>query len=184
MSINPDSFHPKFKSVISRVSQDIGALRTGKASIQMLDDVLVDAYGSKMKINELANITVPDTSLLVISPWDKSVIADIEKAIMNSQLSLNAVVDGDIIRVPVPSLTQERRLEMVKMLQKKIESGKVMLRSVRNDAKKDIEGQKGESGISEDDIAASLEDLDKIVKKYIEEVDAMSKAKEAELMSI
>lgn len=184
MSIQATSYKPNFDSVISRVTDDISTLRTGKASIQMLDTVVVDAYGSKMKVNELANISIPDTSLIVVAPWDKSVLADIEKAIIAAQLNLNPVVDGEIIRVPVPALTQERRQEMVKTLQQKIESGKVMLRTVRNDAKKDIEGQKGDAGVSEDDIAASLDELDQIMKEYVDKIDVLSKAKEAELLSI
>jgi len=184
MSINTSTYNSKFEKALEHVGREVSQLRTGKASIQMLDGVMVDAYGTKMKINELANISVPDTSLLVISPWDKTILSDIEKAIISSQLNLSPVVDGDIVRISVPSLTQERRQEMVKLLQQKIESGRVMVRSIRSEVKRDIEDQKGTPGISEDDIENELETLQEKTNEYIEKIDELGKAKEQELLSI
>lgn len=184
MSTDPTTYRKKFQQTIDHVSKDVSSLRTGKASIQMLDDVLVEAYGSKMKINEVGNVSILDANMLVVTPWDKGLLKDIEKAITVAQLNLNPIVDGEIVRVPVPSLTQERRQEMVKLLSQKTESGKVMLRTVRVDIKKDIESQKGESGISEDDIKNQIEELEKITKEFIAKIDEMAGQKEADLMSI
>ncbi len=174
----------KFQKTLDHIVADVATLRTGKASAQMLDPVVVEAYGSKMKINEVANVATPDPTLLVISPWDKSLIGSIEKAIQVSGLNLQPIVAGDIIRVPVPPLTEERRRDIVKLLQQKIESGKVMLRNVRTEAKKEIEALKGEAGISEDDIAREIEDLEKVFQSFIEKIDTLSQEKEKELMSL
>jgi len=174
----------RFQKTLDHILTDVATLRTGRASAQILDPVVVEAYGGRMKINELANLTVPDPTLIVINPWDKSLIGAIEKAIQSSGLNLQPIIASDLIRVPVPALTEERRKEMVKLLQQKIESGKVMLRNVRTDAKKAIESLKGEAGVSEDDITREIEELDKTCQKYIEKVEALAKDKETELMSI
>ncbi|MGD9129540.1 MAG: ribosome recycling factor [Candidatus Woesebacteria bacterium] len=174
----------KAEKVLTHVKKDIASLRTGKASVQLLDPVVVEVYGSKMKIPELANVSIPDANLLVITPWDKNIIADLEKAINSSDLNLNPVVDGDKIRIVVPQLTEERRKEMVKTLQQKIENAKTMLRSVRTEIKKQIEDQKGGTGISEDDIERDLEDMEKSFKEYMEQLEEIAKKKEKELLTI
>ena len=166
------------------VKNDINTLRTGKANIALLDPIAVEVYGSKMKINELANVSVPDANMLIISPWDKTILADIEAAIQKSGLNFNPVVDGDRIRIVVPALTQERREEMVKILHQKIESGRVMFRAARTDVKKTIENQKGETGVSEDDIEFELDEMEKVVKEYMTKLDDIAVAKEKELMTI
>jgi ribosome recycling factor len=137
-----------------------------------------------MAINEVANVSAPDAQLLVVKPWDKSLIAEIEKAIQVAQLNLSPVVDGELIRIPVPPLTQERRQEMVKTLNQKVEEIKVMLRGIRSDVRRDIENQKGEAGISEDDIKLELEELEEVVKDYISKADTISENKEKDLLSI
>lgn len=184
MTDNLSSLQSNLEKVCDHVRQDISTLRTGKANAGLLDLVSVEAYGSYMKINELANISVPDANMLVITPWDKNVLSAIETGINKAELNLNPVVDGDKIRITVPPLTQERRQEMVKLLHQKIESGKVMIRNERVDTKKAIEATKGEAAISEDDIKADLEEMQKVVNKYIEKLDEMAEAKEKELMTI
>lgn len=184
MSIDPQTYTNKFSKAFEHVAQDVSHLRTGRASVQLLDGVTVEAYGTRMKLQELANISVPDTNLLVVSPWDKNLLSDIEKGIIASQINLSPVVDGEIVRIPVPALTQERRQEMVKLLQQKLESGRVMMRSIRSEAKKEIEAQKGEVGISEDDIEQDLEVLQEKTAHFIEKIDQLGKAKEQELLSI
>lgn len=184
MSYNFSQFHQQLEKLYAFVKKDIGTLRTGKASAQMLDEVLVDAYGSKMHIHELATISVSDPTLLVISPWDKTVIGDIERAITAANLNLNAITDGTIVRVPVPALTQERRQEMVKLLHQKAETSRVMLRSLRSDTKRAIEDQKDEAGVSEDDITRELEQLEKEVTAGIAKIDEMIAVKEKELTTI
>lgn len=184
MTDNISHLQQSLNKVLEHVKQDLMSLRTGKASVSMLDGVLVEAYGSRMKINELASVSVPDANMIIIAPWDKSVLASIETAINKSDLNLNPVVDGDKIRIVVPALTQERRLEMVKILHQKVESGKMMVRSARTDAKKDIEDQKGEAGFSEDDIELELTEMEKVVKEYIAKLDELAKGKEQELLTI
>ncbi len=174
----------KLEKALDHVRRDISSLRTGRATSQMLDSVVVDAYGSMMKILEVASVQAPDPSLLVVSPWDKSLLAAIEKAIASAGLNLNPVVNGDIIRIAIAPLTEETRKDMVKSLAKKIEDGKVMVRSIRTDSKKDIENQEGTDNISEDDIAQDLQELEKIVKEYISKLDEVYASKEKELMTI
>lgn len=174
----------KFDKAVHHVQQDIATLRTGKAAPQLLDPVVVEAYGTKMKVHELANVSAPDPNLLMVSPWDKSLLSTIEKAIASASLNLNPVVDGDSIRIVVPSLTEERRKEMVKILHQKIEGGRVMLRTIRTDAKKDIENREGEAGVSEDDIKLQLEELEKVFKEYIEKLEEIARQKETDLMKV
>jgi len=184
MSITSSDYQARFASVTDHYSQDLSLIRTGRASAQMLDSVLVDAYGSKMRIAEVASVSVPDPTLIVISPWDKSLMAAIEKGIQVAGLNLNPIVDGQVIRLPVPPLTTERRQELVKLLQQKAESARVMVRTVRTEVKKEIEKQKGEPGVSEDHIESELKELEDTTKSMIEQVDSMTARKEKELMTI
>lgn len=181
---NFSQLNEKFDKAIDHIQKDLGSLRTGKASPQLLDPVMVDAYGAKMKVSELANVSAPDANMILVSPWDKTVLEAIEKAIASAPLNVNPVVDGDIIRIVIPALTEERRKEMVKILSQKIEAGKVMLRNIRVDAKKEIEALEGEDGISEDDIKADLDELEKVLKNYTAKLEEIGKKKEADLMSI
>ena len=177
-------FQDKVLKTLQHVQDDLGTLRTGRASIQLLDAVKVEAYGSLMKLNEVANVTVPDATLIVISPWDKSLMGAIEKGIQIANLGLNPVVDGAIVRVSVPSLTEERRKEMVKLLGQKIEDGKVLLRNVRTETKQAIEDLKGTAGVSEDTIKLDLAELEKKLKEAMVKIDKMSEEKAKELMKI
>lgn len=179
-----DLFQDKATKTIAHIAQDLSMVRTGRASIQMLDGVMVEAYGTVMKLNEVANVESPSPQQLTISPWDKSLIAAIEKAIASSGLNLNPVVSGDHLFINIPPLTQERRQEMVKLLNQKIEAGKVMIRALRTDTKKDIEKQEGEAGVSEDDIAADIKQLEEKIKVLLEKIDSMGAAKAKELMTI
>ncbi len=184
MSFNFNELDKKIDKTISFIISDINTLRTGRATVQILDPVVVEAYGSKMKIFEVASVQAPDPSMLVVSPWDKGLMSSIEKAIVTADLNLNPVVDGDIIRIKIASLTQETREEMVKVLHKKIEAGRVMLRSLRSDAKREIEKQKGEDGVSEDDIKLEIDELDEVIKKSMEKLDELTISKEKELMTV
>lgn len=173
----------KLAKAREHIAHEFNLLRTGKAAPQLLDPVRVEAYGASMTLQEVASVAVQDSSL-VISPWDKQLLEAIEKGVNAAQLNLQPVVDSDHIRINVPPLTEERRLEMVKVLQQKLESGKVMVRTIRQDARKDIEKMKDEAGISEDDIAAGLDQLEEIIKKELETIDEMGDKKEAELMKV
>lgn len=169
---------------LSVIKEDVGALRTGGASPQLLDSVRVEAYGTSMKVTELAAISVQDPTMMIVSPWDKSVLSAIEKGIQTAGINLNPVVDGEIIRISVPPLTQEGREKLVKTLHQKIESGKVMLRNLRSDTKRDIEARKGQAGVSEDDIKTDLAKLEEETKSLMTQVDELAASKEAELLKV
>lgn len=177
-------FQQKISKSYEHVLQDVRSLRTGRASVQLLDPVRVEAYGTQMSLVEVASVTAPDATLLVVSPWDKSLITSIEKAIASAGLNLNPVVDGQIIRIAVPALTQERRQEMVKLLHQKIESGRVTVRTIRTETKQEIEEQKGGVGVSEDDIKLELDELDKEVKRALTKLDELQAQKEKELLHV
>lgn len=177
-------FSARADKIIEHILQDISTLRTGRATTSLLDSVIVEAYGTKMKVHELASVSVPDPTLLVISPWDKSLLDAIAKGVQVSSLGFNPVVDSDIIRISVPPLTAERRHEMVKLLAQKIESGKVMLRNLRSEIRKDIEVLEGEDGVSVDNISSWQEELDRKVKEVELKIEEMKKKKEEELLKI
>lgn len=184
MSFDFTSFHQQATKALDHITHDINQLRTGRASAQMLDSVQVEAYGTQMKISEVANVSVPDPNMILISPWDKSLVSAIEKGIISGGLNLNAVVDGSTLRIVVPPLTEERRKEMVKLLNQKLEAGKVMMRSIRTDTKKEIDAQKGQPGISEDQIERDLTALDSHLKTYLDKLEALGAHKAQDLMTI
>ncbi len=178
------SFHQSVLKALDHVKADVATLRTGRASAQLLDPVFVEAYGTRMKLVEVASIQATDPTMLVVTPWDKSLVEAVEKAIASADLNLSPSVDGSVIRVPVPALTEDKRKEMVKLLHKKIETGKVLLRTVRADSKSEIDAQKSMGGVSEDDIDRDLEALEKEFKKGSDQLDELADRKEKELMTI
>jgi len=184
MSFNFLNFESKLEKAFNFIAGDISTLRTGRATVQILDPVMVEAYGAKMRIAEVASVQAPDASMLVVTPWDKGLLSNIEKAISTADLNLNPVVDGDIIRIKISSLTEEKRKEMVKILYKKIEAGRVMFRTLRSDNKKEIEKQKGNEGVSEDDIKLDIQELDNLLKKNMEKLDDLLDKKEDELLTV
>ena len=184
MSIQSQDYRHRFEQSLNHLQQEFSALRTGRASVQLLDSVRVDAYASMMILSEVANVSAPDSQLIVVKPWDKNLLGAIEKGIQIAQLNLNPIVDKELVRIPVPPLTTERRQEMVKVLHQKAEEGRVMLRQVRADIHRDIEKQEGTPGVSEDDIIAESKELDEVVKEYMLRVDELVKAKEKDLLRI
>lgn len=182
--LTKNEYLAQFTKAFDHTSQEIAALRTGRASVQLLDEVMVEAYGTRMKLNEVASLSAPDASLLVVSPWDKSLIAAVEKAIQSANLNLSPVVDGEVVKVPVPALTQERRQELVKLLHQRAETGRVLVRSARGDIKQSIEDQEGGAGVSEDDIESALKELEEVTKEYIEKIDVLVQNKEKELLAL
>lgn len=169
--------------VLEVVAGDMATIRTGRAKPDLVSGIEVLAYGQRMKIFELASVTAPDPSTIMISPWDKGVLKDIEKAIMISELQLNPNVSSDIIRINIPALTTERRNDFVKLLHQKIESGRVMARQVRQEIKEEIDRLKKDGGVSEDEIDRLLEQLQKILDEYMGKIDSMGKKKEEEILS-
>ena len=174
----------KFEKVMEVVKDDMATVRVGRAKPDMIENLFVLAYGTKMRLVELATITAPDTNMLVITPYDRSVLRDIEKAIAESEMQLSPAVSGEQIRIVIPPLTQERRQDFVKLLHQKKESGKTLIRQARQEVKEKVDALKDQNGVSEDDIYMLHEQTDKITAEYNEKVDAMTRAKEDEIMEL
>jgi ribosome recycling factor len=171
-------------SALEAMRREFTVVRTGKASPALLDTIRVDAYGSKMPINQVATVSVPEPRLMVLQPWDKGLLSAIEKAIMASELGLNPSSDGNVLRVPVPALNEERRREMVKLLHKLAEEGRVAVRHARHEANKAIKAQEQAHEIGEDDARRQLDEIQKLTDEYIARVDALLKTKEQEVMEV
>lgn len=184
MPFNVADFTSSAQKILEHIRQDIGSLRTGRASVQLLDPVIVEAYGSRMKLVELASVSAPEPTMLVISPWDKSLLEAVARGIMQADLQLNPVIDGTVVRISIPPLTEEKRKEMVKRLHQKIEAGRVLFRNLRTDTKKELEEQKGAVGISEDDIELDLAEMEETLKENLEKLEALATQKEKELLTI
>ena len=174
----------RLDGAIEVVKKDLSTIRTGRAKPALVENVKVEAYGTYMELRELASITAPDTTLLVISPWDRSLINAIANGIRKAELNVNPIVDGEVVKIAIPSLTQERREELVKLTHQKLEAGRVLIRQIRTEIKNEIEKLEDESGVSEDDIKKWLESMQKSVDDYMSKIDALGKDKEAELMTI
>jgi len=174
----------RLATAFESVKKDLVSVRTGRAKPSIVEEVKVEAYGSVMELRELAGISAPDTTLIVISPWDKSLINAIASGIRKADLNVNPVVDGDLVKVPIPALTQERREELVKVVREKIEGGKVMGRQIRTEIKEEIEALEGGPQVSEDDISRWLTTMQKTIDEFNSQVEELGKDKEQELMTI
>lgn len=173
----------KMRKTVSVLSSDLSSLKAGRANPTMLDKIQVEAYGSMCPINQVANISAPEPRVLSIAPWDKSMLKDIERAILTSDLGINPSNDGIIIRLIIPELTEETRKNLVKKVKKAGEDSKVALRSIRRDANDKIKALK-KDGLSEDEIKVGEDKVQKITDAIVKEIDAMIIAKEKEVMSI
>jgi ribosome recycling factor len=163
---------------------NLASTRTGRASIQMLDQVRVDYYGTPTPLNQVAQLTTPDANMIVIQPWDPSVIGEIEKALRTSDLGFNPQSDGKIVRVPVPPMTEERRRDVVKHLNKVLEEHRTGIRNIRRDGNDVIKKAAKEKTISEDEEKRALEEMQKLTDDEIRRIEEMSRRKEAEVMHI
>jgi ribosome recycling factor len=164
--------------------KEMAATRTGRASVHMLDGVVVEAYGSQMPLNQLANVSAPEPQLITVQPWDVSQIGAIEKAIRSSDLGLNPMNDGKLVRVPVPALTEERRKEMVKHLNKVLEEHRTAVRNIRRDGNDAIKKAMKDKKITEDEEHGAMENLQKLTDDEIKKMEEMAKGKEKEVMSV
>ncbi|GAB6180676.1 ribosome recycling factor [Desulfotomaculum defluvii] len=171
------------KKSVDVVRKEFASLRAGRATPSLLDKVSVSYYGTPTPLNQLANISVPEARMLVIQPWDKSVIPEIEKAIMKSDIGITPSSDGTVIRLAIPQLTQERRGELVKVIKKKAEEGRVAVRNIRRDANDSLKA-KQKNGVPEDEVKRGQDELQKLTDKYIKEIDETFKAKEQEIMQV
>ncbi len=163
---------------------EISSIRTGRASVSIFDTLKVDYYGTLTPINQVANLHVPEPSLITIQPWDVSQIGVIEKAIRTSDLGLNPGNDGKVIRVPIPPLTEERRKDIVKRLHHVVEDHRVALRNVRRDANEQLKKLLKDKAISEDEERKALDEVQKMTDGYVTKIDATAKAKEKEILAI
>jgi ribosome recycling factor len=174
----------KMKKAVTVAGHEFGSVRTGRASSGLIEKVQVDYYGTKTPLNQLATITVPEPQMVVLQPWDKGSIPAIEKAILQSDLGLSPTDDGNLIRVPFPPLSEERRKDLVKVVKKMAEEGRIAVRNVRRDANEALKSGEREHEISEDDSKRAHDQVQKITDKHIAEIDALLQAKEKEIMEV
>jgi len=168
---------------IDHADNELNKIRAGKANPAMLDDIMVDYYGSPTPLSQVGGINTPDARTIVIQPWEKSLLSAIEKAIMEANLGVNPQNDGIIIRINVPPLTEERRRDLVKKAKGEAENGKIAIRSIRKDANEKIRKLKGE-GVSEDEMKTGEGEIQKLTDAYIIKVDVLSEAKEKDIMTV
>ncbi len=178
-----DAKHRMGKSV-EAYRAEIARVRTGKATTALLDGIKVNYYGNPTPLNQVANLTVLDPHTLAITPWDKSVIQEIDKAIQSADLGLNPINDGTNIKVPIPPLTEERRKELVKLVKKYAEDAKIAIRNVRRDANEHLKKSEKEKEISEDERDKLLEEVQKLTDEHIKEIDEITDLKEKEIMEV
>jgi ribosome recycling factor len=169
------------EKTLENTKREFASIRTGKATVSLLDTVRVDAYGQSMPLNQVGSVAAPEPRLLTVTPWDKGLITAIEKALRESDLGLNPASQGSVIRVPLPALNEERRKELVKVVHKLAEEGKIAVRHARTEGRDKL---KKLEKVSEDDVKAAEKELQKIHDDYITKVDELVKGKEAEVMEV
>ncbi|MGD8868213.1 MAG: ribosome recycling factor [Gemmatimonadales bacterium] len=174
----------RMEETVEAVRREFASVRTGKATPALLEHVRVEAYETQMPLEQLATISAPEPRLLVVQPWDKTVMDSIERALRSSDLGLNPSNDGTVIHVPIPPLNEERRKELVKVLHKMAEEGRVSLRAARRGANDDIKEQIKSGDLSEDEGHRTLDDVQKLTDEYVAKVDALLKAKEEEVLEV
>src|ERR1700676_315832 len=174
----------RMEKAVDDFRKELTTLRSGRANASLLDGIRVDYHGTPMPVNQLGTMTVPDATMIVISPWDPSVVPLIDKAIRTSDLGLNPTNDGKVVRVPIPSLTEERRKDIVKQLHKVLENHRTALRNIRRDLKEAIEKLEKDKKISEDEKTRALDELEKVSHAETRKMEDLSAAKEKEIMSI
>lgn len=180
------SVNNKMQSALDAVTSDISAVRTGRATPSLVENIVVPAYGGtqRLRVQEVASITAPDPGQIVISPWDKSIIGDIRKGILEANVGLNPNIDGEIIRIVIPPLTTEDREKYVKILSQKLEAGRVMIRQVRADEMHDIKKKFESKNLTEDEKFGSEKRLQEITDQFIAKIEEMGEKKKTELMQI
>lgn len=169
---------------IEHLQKELASVRTGRASLSILDGVKVDYYGSPMPLNQVANLAVPEANLITIQPWESPMLEVVEKAILSSDLDLNPANDGKILRIPIPPLTEERRKILVKQVGKMAEEGRTSVRQVRRDANDQLKQMLKDKDISEDEEKRALKDVQDLTDEHIKKVDDIVKKKEQELMTV
>jgi len=174
----------RMRGVVDSLKRDFGGLRTGRASATMLDPITVDVYGQKMPINQLANVSVPEPRMITVQVWDKSSVSAVDKAIRDSSLGLNPIVDGTLLRLPVPQLTSERRQELVKVAHKYAENSKVAVRNVRRDGNDVLKKLEKDSEIGKDEAKKFTGDIQELTDAVIKEIDDLLAQKDKEINTV
>ncbi|MEO4053491.1 ribosome recycling factor [Solibacillus sp. CAU 1738] len=174
----------KMTKSLNAYSRELASIRAGRANASLLDRITVDYYGAPTPINQLAGVSVPEARLLVISPYDKTILGEIEKAIMKSDIGITPSNDGTIIRLMIPALTEERRKDLVKVVKKEAEEAKVAIRNVRRDANDDLKKAEKNGEITEDDLRGYGDDIQKLTDEFIAKIDDVAKQKEQEILSV
>jgi ribosome recycling factor len=174
----------KMKKTIAALEKELGKVRTGRASLALLDDIRVDYYGTPTPLNQAATLSVPESRLIVIQPWDNSLIGEIEKAILKSELGMTPANDGKVIRITIPRLTEERTKELVKLVKKMGESSKVGIRNIRRDVIEELRTMEKGKAISEDELHHLQNQVQKTTDTFVEKIDEVMGAKEKEIMEI
>ncbi|TAE33389.1 MAG: ribosome recycling factor [Alphaproteobacteria bacterium] len=182
--VNVKEYTKRMDGALASLTHEFGGLRTGRASTNLLDSVVVEAYGSRMPISQVGTVNVPESRLLTVQVWDNSMVKAVEKAIANAGLGVNPSVDGQTIRVPLPALTEERRKELVKLAGKYAEHGRIAVRNVRRDGMDEIKKAEKDSKISEDEQRKLSDELQKMTDDYVKKIDTMLEQKEKDIMQV
>lgn len=178
------SAEEKMMKSIQAAKEDFNTVRTGRARPSLVENILVDYYGTQTPINQMAKIVAPEVRLILIEPWDKSTLADIERAIIKANLGLNPNNDGTVIRINIPQLTEETRRDLVKVVRDKAEKGRIAIRSIRHDANDELKKLNNDSSIAEDDYHRALDSVQDLTNEYIKKIDILLKEKEEEIMEV
>ena len=184
MAISIDEYKNKMENTLKIFHEELSRLRTGRATPSLLEPLFVEAYNSKMKISELATVNAPEPKILTVQVWDKSMVQNVEKSIRDSELGLNPSTDGQLIRVPLPDLTEERRSELTKVASKFSEDAKISIRNIRRDAMDKIKDEQKNNLISEDEQKSSSDEIQKITDEQIKEIEKVIENKKNEIMQI
>ncbi len=182
--IDLNEIKKRMEGALASLHKDLGGLRTGRASASLLDPVMVDAYGQKMPLNQVANVNAPEPKLITVQIWDKSMVGPVDKAVREAGLGLNPVVDGQNLRIPLPDLNEERRRELVKVGRDYAENAKVAIRHVRRDGMEGLKKAEKDKEIGQDEARASSEKVQKMTDDMVSEADRILAAKEAEIMQV
>ena len=174
----------RMQKAVEVLKQDLSSIRTGRASLALVERITVDYYGTPTPINQVASISIPEARLLVIQPWDRKLLIDIEKAIQKSDLGINPNNDGQVIRLAIPPLNEERRREMVKTLHKKLDEHKVAIRNIRRDVHDKLRDREKKKEISEDELKRSEDRLKKLTDRFTDEMEKVGKTKELEILEV
>jgi len=174
----------KMNKSLDNVKKELTTIRTGRATPALVDKIMVDCYGAQTPLKQIANISIPEARMLIIQPWDRTVLGSIEKAVQKSDIGINPINDGKIIRLVIPALTEERRKDLVKVVKKRIEEGKVSIRNIRRDSMEELKSFEKDGSASEDEVKRMQEKVQQSTDKFISNLDKMQDAKEKEILEV